>query len=86
MAKDKKDYKGYGGSIPAKAGFLSSNGILAPKNILPLEEYRSCQFDLGATKPHWANQDVTHDKSYNTLSNGFKKVFDKVWIKLYIER
>lgn len=82
VKKDEKDYVEYGGVIPAQAGFLKTNGILSPKNILSLQEYRASQFDFGATKPHWTNRTVADEPMYGTLSNGFKKVFESVRISM----
>jgi hypothetical protein len=78
VKRDEKDYVEYGGMIPAEAGFLKTNGILSPRNVLTLQEYRASQFDFGATEPHWSNRTVAKEPTYATLSNGFKKVFEPV--------
>ena len=78
MKKDEKDYVKYGGAIPAQAGILKTNGILAPRNILTLQEYRASQFDFGATEPHWTNRTISKEPMYASLSNGFKKVLEHV--------
>lgn len=73
MTRDVKDFEAYGGTIPPRPSSVSK----PTKNAdFTQKEHKANQFDFSATQHRWVNRTVSQEQGYESLSDGFKRLFN----------
>ncbi len=77
VMRDVKDFDGYGGTLaPRPMSVSGTPGATVRQGPVGEREHKADQFDFSGTQHRWVNRDMTQTAGYQTLSDGFKRVFD----------